>query len=203
MHSLGTKVYHTHKGTTTVIAFVPFFPESVEAHVRHIRAVLQRLVQFQLYEKIEKCDFDQTSTSFLRYIISLEGVAMEKGKVKAVVQWPQPIRRGTSCLPWSEEATRAFTSAPFLHHPDPESPFVVEVDASSTGLGAVLSQCQGSPPKLYPCAYYSRKLSPLERNYDVSDRELLAMKAAFEEWRHFLEGSTYPRIWSTCAWLKG
>ncbi len=109
------------------------------------------------------------------------------------------VRKGTSCLPWNEEATKAFsrlkqafTSAPILHHPDPELPFVVEVDASSTGLGAVLSQRQGSPPKLYPCAYYSKKLSSAERNYDVGDRELLAMKAAFEEWRHWLEGSTHP-----------
>ncbi len=182
--------------------------------------------------QIEKCDFHQTSISFLGYIISPGGVAMDEGKVKAVVEWPRPtklkelqrflgfanfyrrfirgfsmvaepltalVRKGTSCLPWNEEATKAFsrlkqafTSAPILHHPDPELPFVVEVDASSTGLGAVLSQRQGSPPKLYPCAYYSKKLSSAERNYDVGDRELLAMKAAFEEWRHWLEGSTHP-----------
>ncbi len=89
-------------------------------------------------------------------------------------------------------SSRLSLQPPILHHPDPELPFVVEVDASSTGLGAVLSQRQGSPPKLYPCAYYSKKLSSAERNYDVGDRELLAMKAAFEEWRHWLEGSTHP-----------
>lgn len=46
--------------------------------------------------------------------------------------------------------------------------------------------------KLYPCAFYSRKLNAAERNYDVGDRELLAMKAVFEEWRHWLEGANYP-----------
>lgn len=62
----------------------------------------------------------------------------------------------------------------------------MEVDASSTGLGAILSQRQGDPPKLFPCAYYSRKLNAAERNYDVDDRELVALKAALEEWRHWL-----------------
>lgn len=47
------------------------------------------------------------------------------------------------------------------------------------------------PLKLYPCAFFSRKLNAAEKNYDVGDRELLAMKAAFEEWRHWLEGATH------------
>ncbi len=99
-------------------------------------------------------------------------------------------------LSWNPFATeaintlkKAFTSAPHLVHPNPELPFVVEVDASTTGVGAVLSQQQGTPPKLHPCAFFSRKLSPAERNYDIGNRELLAIKLALEEWRHWLEGS--------------
>ncbi|CAJ0944065.1 unnamed protein product [Ranitomeya imitator] len=42
-----------------------------------------------------------------------------------------------------------------------------------------------------PCAFFSRKFSPAERNYDVGNRELLAMKWAFEEWRHWLEGAKH------------
>ncbi len=68
----------------------------------------------------------------------------------------------------------------------------MEVDGSSTGNGAVLSQRQGDPHKAYPCAFYSRKLNPAEQNYDVGNRKLLAMKAAFEEWRHWLEGAKHP-----------
>ena len=66
------------------------------------------------------------------------------------------------------------------------------MDASSTGVGAILSQRHGSPAKMFPCAFHSRKLNSAERNYDVGDRELLAMKAAFEEWRHWLEGARQP-----------
>ncbi|KAL0199209.1 hypothetical protein M9458_007749, partial [Cirrhinus mrigala] len=60
-----------------------------------------------------------------------------------------------------------FSTPPLLHHPDPELPFTVEVDASTTGVGAVLSQAVGEPAILHPCAFYSRKPSPAEQNYDV------------------------------------
>ncbi|KAK3557139.1 hypothetical protein QTP70_024735 [Hemibagrus guttatus] len=102
-------------------------------------------------------------------------------------------------LSWTDQARTAFlqlkehfTTAPILRHPDPELPFVVEVDASCSGLGAVLSQRHGEPGKLHPCAFYSRKLTVAEGNYDVGNRELLAIKAALEEWCHWLEGARHP-----------
>ncbi|KAK3524756.1 hypothetical protein QTP86_002500 [Hemibagrus guttatus] len=102
-------------------------------------------------------------------------------------------------LAWSpaaEEAfnllKRAFTTAPLLVHPDPNKPFIVEVDASTTGVGAVLFQQQGNPSRLHPCAFFSRKLNPAERNYDIGNQELLAVKLALEEWRHWLEGAKHP-----------
>ena len=98
-------------------------------------------------------------------------------------------------LQWSAGADGAFrhlkalfTSAPVLAHPDPSLVFIVEVDTSEAGIGAVLSQCSDTPPKLRTCAFFSKKLSPEERNYDVGDRELLAVKA-LKVWRHWLEGA--------------
>uniref|UniRef100_A0A8P4FYW6 Gypsy retrotransposon integrase-like protein 1 n=1 Tax=Dicentrarchus labrax TaxID=13489 RepID=A0A8P4FYW6_DICLA len=102
---------------------------------------------------------------------------------------------------WSPEAETAFlalkelfTSAPVLHHPDPSLQFVVEVDASDTGIGAVLSQRSPKDQKLHPCAFLSRRLSPAERNYDVGNRELLAVVVALQVWRHWLEGAALPFI---------
>ncbi|KAL0192337.1 hypothetical protein M9458_010633, partial [Cirrhinus mrigala] len=208
------------------------YSDSLHDHVNHVRSVLQRLMQHQLYAKLEKCEFHQTKVLFLGYVISSEGVAMDDSKVRAVVDWPQPttvkelqrflgfanfyrrfirnfssistpltsmIKGGRQRLSWTplaisafQELKHRFTTAPILHHPDPDREFIVEVDASSTGIGAVLSQRQGNPPKMYPCAFFSHKLTPTKRNYDVGNRELLAMKAAFEEWRHWLEGAKHP-----------
>ncbi|KAI2644394.1 Transposon Tf2-11 polyprotein [Labeo rohita] len=91
-----------------------------------------------------------------------------------------------------QQLKRIFSTAPLLHHPDPELPFTVEIDASTTGVGAVLSQTVGDPPLLHPCAFYSQNLSPAEQNYDVGNRDLLAIKLSLEEWRHWLEGSKHP-----------
>ena len=103
---------------------------------------------------------------------------------------------------WTPEAEKAFknlklrfSSAPILVLPDPSLPFVVEVDASNVGVGAVLSQ--RSNGKLHPCAYFSRRLNPTESRYDVGDRELLAVKMALDEWRHWLEGAQHPfLVWT-------
>ncbi|KAK3512832.1 hypothetical protein QTP70_026483 [Hemibagrus guttatus] len=111
------------------------------------------------------------------------------------------LRNKPKLLTWNPAATQAFdtlktgfTTAPLLTHPNPELPFIVEVDASTTGVGAVLSQQQGSPRILHPCAFFSRKLSPAEVNYDIGNRELLAIKLALEEWRHWLEGAKHPFV---------
>ncbi|KAI2653918.1 Transposon Tf2-9 polyprotein [Labeo rohita] len=208
------------------------YSENLQDHVQHVRNVLQRLIHHQLYAKLPKCEFHQTSTSFLGYIISHEGVTMDEHKVASVLNWPRPrtirelqrflgfanfyrrfirnfslvaapltdmTKKGPTVLKWTPQGEQAFTdlktrftTAPILRHPDPEKEFTVEVDASSTGIGAVLSQRHGVPGRLYPCAFYSRKLTAAERNYDVGDRELLAMKSALEEWRHWLEGSKRP-----------
>ncbi len=102
-------------------------------------------------------------------------------------------------LSWTEPAHVAFetlktsfTTAPILKHPDPDLPFIVEVDASDLGIGAVLSQRHGNPGKIFPCVLFSRKLNTAERNYDVGNKELLSIKAALAEWRHWLEGAHHP-----------
>jgi len=114
-----------------------------------------------------------------------------------------PLTKLTSsaALSWTPEADvafaelkRRFTSAPVLIHPDTTRQFVVEVDASSSGVGAVLSQRSSTDQKLHPCAFFSRRLTPAEQNYDVGNRELLAVKLALEEWRHWLEGTEQPFI---------
>lgn len=87
---------------------------------------------------------------------------------------------------------QVFTTALVLKHPDHSQPFIMEVDTSDVGVGAILSQCFGESPKHHPVVFFSKKLTPTEQSYDIRDRELLAMKLALEEWRYWLEGATFP-----------
>lgn len=98
---------------------------------------------------------------------------------------------------WGAEEQRAFDAlkhafveAPVLVMPDMEAPFRVETDASDFAMGAILSQ-EGPDGDWRPVAYYSKALQPAERNYQVYDKELLAVVRALETWRPYLEGNPH------------
>lgn len=109
------------------------------------------------------------------------------------------LRKNTKFV-WSVKVDEAFNkikqlliSAPILIHPNQDLPFIVETDASDYGLGCVLSQANNEG-FWQPCAYYSRSFSPAERNYDIFDKEMLAIVTALKVWRHYLEGAKHPFI---------
>ncbi|KAI7942855.1 hypothetical protein MJO29_012699 [Puccinia striiformis f. sp. tritici] len=83
----------------------------------------------------------------------------------------------------------AFTTAPVLKIANPYQPFILECDCSDFALGAVLSQVCVKDDALHPVAYLSRSLIQAERNYEIFDKELLAIVASFKEWCHYLEGN--------------
>ena len=83
----------------------------------------------------------------------------------------------------------SITSAPVLTTPADNRPFRIEADSSDFATGAVLSQLSAEDEKWHPVAYLSKSLSETERNYEIHDKEMLAIIRALEEWRHFLEGA--------------
>ncbi|GLB45948.1 putative retrotransposable element tf2 155 kda protein type 1-like [Lyophyllum shimeji] len=85
----------------------------------------------------------------------------------------------------------AITSKPVLIFPDDDRPFRVEADSSDFATGAVLSQQSPEDEKWHPVAFYSKSLNAVERNYEIHDKEMLAIIRALEEWRHFLEGARH------------
>ena len=146
-------------------------------------------------------------------IISKGHIAMDEGKVKAILEWPVPknvkdiqaflgfanfyrrfiedfsgiVKPMTSLLrkdaPWKwtqaeEESFKTlkdrFTNAPVLVMPDMTKQFIVEADASDFATGAVLSQKQDDG-KIHPIAFMSKSLNDAERNYEIYDKELLAV----------------------------
>jgi len=80
--------------------------------------------------------------------------------------------------------------------PDLDKEFRVEVDASDFATGGVLSiKCNDN--KWRPVAYISKSLNETERNYEIHDKEMLAVIRCLEAWRHFLEGAKGKfEIWS-------
>jgi len=69
---------------------------------------------------------------------------------------------------------------------------MVETDSSNFAIGAILSQKNPKDNKVHPVAFYSRSLSPAEKNYAIYDKELLAIVSALEHWRHLLKGTSIP-----------
>lgn len=85
----------------------------------------------------------------------------------------------------------AFHKADFLGIPDPEKPYQLEPNGSGFATGGVLMQ-KNSKDKWHPIAFLSKGMVPAERNYDIYDRELLALIRCLEEWRYLLLGCSYP-----------
>jgi len=98
---------------------------------------------------------------------------------------------------WNPEAETAFkelkqrfTTAPVFAHFDASKPVTIETDASDFAIGAVLSQ-RDEKNCLHPVAFHCRKFQPAEINYEIHDKELLAVVDAFKHWRRYCEGATH------------
>ena len=105
---------------------------------------------------------------------------------------------------WEEEAQQkvfnelkwVFTTKPVLAAPDLDKEFWVEADALNYTTGGVLSM-KCSDEKWRPVAFISKSLSDTERNYEIHDKEMLAVVRCLEAWKHFLEGAVEKfEIWT-------
>jgi hypothetical protein len=106
-----------------------------------------------------------------------------------------PFDWTTACQSAFDTLIHVFTIAPVLILPDRARPFRLITDASDFAVGAILEQ----PDLLnrwHPIAYYLKFLQPPEQNYDIHDKELLAIIHALEAFCHYLEGHPEPfEIW--------
>jgi hypothetical protein len=101
---------------------------------------------------------------------------------------------------WNDAANRAFcqlkklfVTAPILVQFDPERETIVEADSSGWATGGVLSQYDDDG-LLRPCAYFSRKNTPAECNYEIHDEELLAIICCLREWESDLNSIRHFKI---------
>jgi len=85
----------------------------------------------------------------------------------------------------------AFTQAPILAHFNPDNPIVVETDASDLVIAVIISQISPNNGDIHQIMFYSHSMQPVELNYEIYDKELLAIFEAFRQWHNYLEGSAH------------
>ena len=195
------------------------FSHTLEEYKEHVHKVLQALQNAKLLVEPKKSDFHKQHVKYLGYTISPGKIGIDKSKIQAIEEWPQPknikdiraflgfvnfyrrfisgyreiatpltnLTRKNTPFIWDDNTQQAFedikarvVSEPILTMPDPEQPFEVETDASDYALGGQLSQ-RDNNGLLHPVAFFSKKLNSPELNYQIHDKELMAIVEAFKE----------------------
>ena len=96
---------------------------------------------------------------------------------------------------WTERQQKTFqqfkdacAKEPVLLNFKTGQPTQIKTDTSDQAVGACL--CQQADSKWHPVAYYSQKITQAEQNYDIHDKELLAVVNALKHWRVYTESSS-------------
>ncbi|KAI0997402.1 hypothetical protein K3495_g10783 [Podosphaera aphanis] len=181
-------------------------------HERHVNLVLEKLQKARLGLDIDKCEFSVKKTKYLGFIISAEGPAssirMDPDKLSGFCKLLQGIHKrvfehlctfvstywkgfalevGARAKQRVWNVKKKFISEPALAQWDPKRDAMLEADCSGYALGGCLLQ-KHERGLWMPVAYYSRKLSGAEMNYEIHDKELLAIVACMREWDAELRG---------------
>jgi len=88
-----------------------------------------------------------------------------------------------------EKIKEALCNSPVLGYSNSDGKFILDTDASFSGIGAVLSQSQNGIEIVI--AYGSRLLNAHERGYCVTRKELLALYEFIRQFRHYLHGKSF------------
>ncbi|GJU14800.1 retrotransposon-related protein [Tanacetum coccineum] len=138
------------------------YSKIVEEHCAHLQQDLEVTRHNKLFAKQSKCSFVVKKVEYLRHVITGEGVATDPSKIEEIKNWPVPstLKQLRGFLGLSGYYRRFIKSYAMgmmetlvLGLPDFNQEFVIETDASGTGIGAVL--CQNG----HPLAYLSKTLS--------------------------------------------
>ena len=127
---------------------------------------------------------------YQRFIYNFSHTARLLNELKGKKEWK-----------WEEEHQKVFkelkekiTSQLVLSLPKREGKFRVETDTLEHAIGGVLSQEQDG--KWKPIAFLSRTMQPAEQNYEIYDKELLAIVKALTKWRQYLLDARKPfEVW--------
>ncbi|SJL18331.1 uncharacterized protein ARMOST_21917 [Armillaria ostoyae] len=187
------------------------FTETLKEHRDIVRQVLQRLRENKLFLKAEKYEFKvagiaewPTPTKKKELQSFLGFTNFYRKFIKSYSKIVRPLTQLTGKAEWTwgtaqnqvfQQLKKQMAEGIILAIPDFEGRFRVEANASEGAIGAVLSQQQNG--KWHPVAFMSKALTTTERNYEIYDKELLAIMLALSEWRHYLMGAAKDvEIWT-------
>ena len=123
----------------------------------------------------------------------IEGFSKIAKPLYQLTKKDQKWQFGTKQQEVFDRLIRKMTHAPILAHYDPKKPITIETDASKYVTAGIISQTENDGV-LRPLPYHSKSMSKSECNYDVHDKELLAMILALEDWQRYIKGSRQQTI---------
>ena len=97
----------------------------------------------------------------------------------------------SSCRDTSNSLKKAFTSTSILTHWISNAQLIVETNTSDYTLTTILS-IVNKDNEVHLVAFHSHTFTAAELNYNIHNKELLAIFEAFKIWQHYLEGPAYP-----------
>ncbi|XP_043817377.1 uncharacterized protein LOC110625649 [Manihot esculenta] len=147
-------------------------------HLEHVKLAFEILRQHQFFIKLSKCAFGQQQIEYLGHIVSHEGVMVDQGKIRTMIDWPKPtnVSNLRGFLGLTEQAKQSFTdlkqamsSTPTLAMLNFNEEFVITTYASNEGIGAVLSQQDK------PIAFISKSLGVSKQTWSTYAKEMFAI----------------------------
>ena len=97
---LMNEVLHAFIGKSVVVYYddILIYSKSMDEHLDHLRAVFNALRDARLFGNLEKCIFCTDRVSFLAYVVTPQGIEVDKAKVEAIQGWPEPKTQVRSFL---------------------------------------------------------------------------------------------------------
>ena len=173
------KIFGEMNNVVTYIDDLLCYTETWEEHLTVLKNVFAKLQEANLAAKPKKCYFGYQKLEFLGlasfYRIFIPNFA------EIAVPLSDLTKKGSSTkVKWGESQERSFQTLkallvkpPILQLPDFNRTFIIQTDASDTGIGCVLMQEYDGIPR--PVSYASRNLASREQNFSVIEREALAI----------------------------
>ncbi|GFW56878.1 transposon Tf2-9 polyprotein [Trichonephila clavipes] len=140
---------------------VAIFSENWDDHISHIDKVLERIQKARFTIKPAKCKFAQDSAKYLGYAVGLGKRSPAQLKVQTILDFPVSRTKTQEKL----------STNPVLYAPDFKRQFILQTNASDTGIGIVLAQrnYRGEEP---PILYLSKKFSDAEKVYCPTEKSV-------------------------------